>query len=72
MVPKISSLTTLFYRSLSAGKRGEVYEINGDQVAVIFDIGDSKVKELNVYAAKEQDAKPSIYWIDSMLYSTST
>ncbi|XP_042395748.1 uncharacterized protein LOC121986044 isoform X2 [Zingiber officinale] len=50
--------------SLSTGKRGEVYEINGDQVAVIFDNAESKVEELNVYVAKEEDAKPSIYWIN--------
>ncbi|THU61269.1 hypothetical protein C4D60_Mb07t21520 [Musa balbisiana] len=59
-------------RSLSTGQRGEVYEVNGDQVAVILDNTGNKVeegnsettKEQNSETTKEQDAKPSIYWID--------
>lgn len=65
----------LFSRSLSTGQRGEVYEVNGDQVAVILDNTGNKVeegnsettKEQNSETTKEQDAKPSIYWIDSMI-----
>lgn len=57
----------LFSRSLSTGQRGEVYEVNGDQVAVILDNTGNKVEEENSETTKEQDAKPSIYWIDSMI-----
>ncbi|XP_062228505.1 uncharacterized protein LOC133926536 isoform X2 [Phragmites australis] len=53
-------------RALSNGQRGEVYEINGDQVAVIFDppvenLGDGKKDEAN----KEQLDKPAVYWVDT-------
>lgn len=58
----ISSSTSLSCRSLSTGQRGEVFEINGDQVAVILDNA-----ELNIDTFEEQDAKSSIYWIDSKL-----
>ncbi|URE16016.1 hypothetical protein MUK42_01893 [Musa troglodytarum] len=51
-------------RSLSTGQRGEVYEVNGDQVAVILDNSGNKVEEGNSETTMEQDAKPSIYWID--------
>ncbi|MQL80132.1 hypothetical protein Taro_012579, partial [Colocasia esculenta] len=52
-------------RPLSSGQRGEVYEVNGDQVAVILDSIDAKTKE----AGKDEqissgDARPSIYWIN--------
>ncbi|XP_042463800.1 uncharacterized protein LOC122046910 isoform X2 [Zingiber officinale] len=46
-------------RPLSSGQRGEVFEINGDQVAVILDNA-----EPNIDTSEEPDAKPSIYWID--------
>lgn len=57
-----------FCRTLSNGQRGEVYEINGDQVAVVFDSPGNKIDDDNTNKnAKEQPAKPSIYWVDSML-----
>ena len=37
----------LCFRPLSSGQLGEVYEVNGDQIAVILDIGnDNKEDEL--------------------------
>uniref|UniRef100_A0A1D1ZG64 ATPase family AAA domain-containing protein 1 n=1 Tax=Anthurium amnicola TaxID=1678845 RepID=A0A1D1ZG64_9ARAE len=52
-------------RSLSSGQRGEVYEVNGDQVAVILD----SVENNNDEGGKDEqnswgDARPSIYWIN--------
>ncbi|XP_038983219.1 uncharacterized protein LOC120111017 isoform X2 [Phoenix dactylifera] len=53
------------HRTLSNGQRGEVYEVNGDQVAVILDRMGNKMEEENkAESINEQDAKPSIYWID--------
>jgi hypothetical protein len=57
-------------RTLSNGQRGEIYEINGDQVAVIFDPPDEKLadgpKDEANEDAEEEDAKSSVYWVDSM------
>ncbi|KAM0914311.1 hypothetical protein ACQ4PT_011520 [Festuca glaucescens] len=56
-------------RTLSNGQRGEIYEINGDQVAVIFDPPDEKLadgtKDEANEDADEQDAKSSVYWVDT-------
>ncbi|CAO1947569.1 unnamed protein product [Urochloa humidicola] len=53
-------------RTLSNGQRGEVYEINGDQVAVIFDPREEKVADGDKDEAnKEQNAKPAVYWVDA-------
>ncbi|KAF0933020.1 hypothetical protein E2562_013776 [Oryza meyeriana var. granulata] len=61
-----NSYTFVSGRTLSKGQRGEVYEINGDQVAVIFD---PLAKELhdgdNDATSKDENAKASIYWVDS-------
>ena len=55
-------------RTLSNGQRGEVYEINGDQVAVIFDPPEEVVADGNKDEAdKVQNATPAVYWVDSML-----
>ncbi|KAF7080372.1 hypothetical protein CFC21_084466 [Triticum aestivum] len=51
-------------RTLSNGQRGEVYEINGDQVAVIFDPPAEKLHDGDENS-KEENAKPSIYWVDA-------
>ncbi|KQK18892.1 uncharacterized protein LOC100838141 isoform X2 [Brachypodium distachyon] len=61
-----NAYTFISGRTLSNGQRGEVYEINGDQVAIVFDplekkLADGKQNEAN----KEQDAKPSVYWVDT-------
>ncbi|XP_078444888.1 uncharacterized protein LOC144714020 isoform X2 [Wolffia australiana] len=53
-------------RSLSSGHRGEVYEVNGDQVAVILDSIENKSGE----EGKDEQglggdaSRPSIYWIN--------
>ncbi|XP_019263207.1 PREDICTED: uncharacterized protein LOC109240968 isoform X2 [Nicotiana attenuata] len=51
-------------RSMSSGQRGEVYEVNGDQIAVIFDVIEKQTtEEEKDEKPKSQDVKPSIYWI---------
>ncbi|KAF2946965.1 uncharacterized protein [Oryza sativa Japonica Group] len=53
-------------RTLSKGQRGEVYEINGDQVAVIFDPLAEKLHDGdNDATSKEENTEASIYWVDS-------
>ncbi|KAF3327413.1 Protein MSP1 [Carex littledalei] len=49
-------------RSLSSGAKGEVYEVTGDQVAVIFDSTENKLEE----ASKSEDLKEqdTIVWVD--------
>uniref|UniRef100_A0A0E0K594 AAA+ ATPase domain-containing protein n=1 Tax=Oryza punctata TaxID=4537 RepID=A0A0E0K594_ORYPU len=50
-------------RTLSKGQRGEVYEINGDQVAVIFDpLAEKLHNGDNDATSKEENANASIYW----------
>ncbi|KAF3772240.1 MSP1 protein [Nymphaea thermarum] len=52
-------------RQLASGERGEVYEVNGDQVAVIFDDSSKKTKEGHTAEkGNVKAAKPSVYWID--------
>lgn len=54
-------------RTLSNGQRGEVYEVNGDQVAVIFDPPTEKLHGGDVdVTSKEENAKPTVYWVDGM------
>lgn len=52
-------------RPLSNGQRGEVYEVNGDRVAVILDICEKNSNE-EEEKLKEEPSKPSIYWIDGI------
>ncbi|XP_062222012.1 uncharacterized protein LOC133921230 isoform X3 [Phragmites australis] len=53
-------------RTLSNGQRGEVYEINGDQIAVIFDPPTEKSHDDDKdVTSKEENAKPTSYWVDS-------
>ncbi|TXG56898.1 hypothetical protein EZV62_018211 [Acer yangbiense] len=61
-----NAYTVIPGRPLSSGQRGEVYEVNGDRVAVILDIvGDSKVNEGEKDdKVTEQLARPPVYWID--------
>ncbi|KAJ6849300.1 uncharacterized protein M6B38_269925 [Iris pallida] len=58
-----NAYTFISGRPLSIGQRGEVYEINGDQVAIILDNIDSKTEEGNKDENKKH-ARPSIYWFD--------
>ncbi|GER56829.1 P-loop containing nucleoside triphosphatehydrolases superfamily protein [Striga asiatica] len=56
--------TVIRGRTLSSGQRGEVYEVNGDQVAVIFDIS-SKTEEVKDEKNAETATKPSICWLNA-------
>ncbi|KAL0004951.1 hypothetical protein SO802_012512, partial [Lithocarpus litseifolius] len=51
-------------RPLSNGQSGEVYEVNGDRVAVILDISEKKANDGEEEKEKES-SKPPIYWIDA-------
>ncbi|KAM3753515.1 hypothetical protein ACB098_03G099700 [Castanea mollissima] len=51
-------------RPLSNGQCGEVYEVNGDRVAVILDISEKKANDGEEEKEKES-SKPPIYWIDA-------
>ncbi|KAJ6762304.1 AAA ATPASE putative, partial [Salix koriyanagi] len=57
----------LCFKPLSSGQLGEVYEVNGDRVAVILDIGnDNKEDELEKdEKLTEHPAKALVYWIDA-------
>lgn len=57
------------FRTLSSGQRGEVYEVNGDQVAVIFDISGNLTEELKKEKSAEPTAKPSVCWLHGIYYS---
>ncbi|XP_057963442.1 uncharacterized protein LOC131154585 isoform X2 [Malania oleifera] len=52
-------------RPLSSGQRGEIYEVNGDRVAVILDINDNKANDVEKDEKHtDQAAKSSVYWIN--------
>lgn len=58
---KPESLLILYLcRTLSCGQRGEVFEVNGDQVAVIFDLTGKASKEDRML---DPAVRSSIYWI---------
>lgn len=50
-------------RPLATGQRGEIYEINGERVAVILDSTEDKTEDAKENEEPEESAKPSIYWI---------
>ncbi|XP_038898050.1 uncharacterized protein LOC120085874 isoform X2 [Benincasa hispida] len=50
-------------RPLSNGQRGEVYEVDGDRVAVILDVNDVKTDGNKDEKSSESPPKPPIYWI---------
>lgn len=52
-------------RPLCSGQRGEVYEVNGDRVAVILDIStDNRAKEEKDEKSTEESASPPVYWLN--------
>ncbi|KAK1314542.1 Katanin p60 ATPase-containing subunit A1 [Acorus calamus] len=59
----INAYTIISHRCLSRGQRGEVYEVNGSQVAVILDSTENGKEEAQEGKTTEV-IKPSIYWID--------
>ncbi|XP_023004444.1 uncharacterized protein LOC111497752 isoform X1 [Cucurbita maxima] len=50
-------------RPLSNGQRGEVYEVDGDRVAVILDMHDVKPDGDKDETSSKSASKPPIYWI---------
>ncbi|MBA0688975.1 hypothetical protein Goari_006728, partial [Gossypium aridum] len=57
--------TSIRGRPLCSGQRGEVYEVNGDRVAVILDIStDNRAKEEKDEKSTEESASPSVYWLN--------
>ena len=50
-------------RPLSNGQRGEVYEVDGDRVAVILDVNDVKPDGDTEEKSSESPPKPPIHWI---------
>lgn len=55
------------HRGLSNGQRGEVYEVNGDQVAVIFDPSIEKSHDAHEdVTSKEENGTATVYWVDCM------
>ncbi|KAG8378902.1 hypothetical protein BUALT_Bualt07G0032800 [Buddleja alternifolia] len=58
-----NAYTVIRGRTLSSGQRGEVYEVNGDQVAVIFEISGKTTKEVKDEKSAEPTVKPSICWL---------
>ncbi|XP_022763945.1 uncharacterized protein LOC111309229 isoform X1 [Durio zibethinus] len=58
--------TSIRGRPLSSGQRGEVYEVNGDRVAIILDISsDNKAKEKERDEKSAEDsASPPVCWVD--------
>ncbi|KAI7753292.1 hypothetical protein M8C21_028336, partial [Ambrosia artemisiifolia] len=50
-------------RPLATGQRGEIFEINGERVAVILDSVEDKADDSKDDEKAEQSATPSIYWI---------
>lgn len=50
-------------RPLSTGQRGEVYEVNGDRVAVILDLNENKENEGKDMRVTEEELKTPVYWV---------
>ncbi|KAH0904158.1 hypothetical protein HID58_043661 [Brassica napus] len=49
---------------LTTGQRGEIFEVNGNRVAVVFDNEGDKSSEGSEKKPKKQSQKPNIHWID--------
>ncbi|KAF5202494.1 p-loop containing nucleoside triphosphate hydrolases superfamily protein [Thalictrum thalictroides] len=60
-----NAFTKIRSRSLPNGQRGEVYEVNGDHVAVVLDCEDKKKIEAEAdKKSTDEAATSSIYWIN--------
>uniref|UniRef100_A0A1J3HT27 ATPase family AAA domain-containing protein 1 n=1 Tax=Noccaea caerulescens TaxID=107243 RepID=A0A1J3HT27_NOCCA len=59
-----SAFTLIPGRLLSKGQRGEVYEVSGSRVAVIFDCGDDKTSEGSEKKPAEQPQMLPIHWLN--------
>uniref|UniRef100_A0A9I9DTQ0 AAA+ ATPase domain-containing protein n=1 Tax=Cucumis melo TaxID=3656 RepID=A0A9I9DTQ0_CUCME len=60
-----SAYTIIRGRPLSNGQRGEVYEVDGDRVAVILDVNDVKPDGDKEEKSSESPPKPPIHWIQA-------
>ncbi|PIN15511.1 AAA+-type ATPase [Handroanthus impetiginosus] len=58
-----NAYTVIRGRTLGSGQRGEVYEVNGDQVAVVFDISGKTTEEGNDAKSGETALKPTVCWL---------
>lgn len=58
----------MYYRPLANGQRGEVYEVNGDRVAVILDISEDRENEVELESVNNDGRKPPVYWINGMFF----
>ncbi|KAL3502236.1 hypothetical protein ACH5RR_036685 [Cinchona calisaya] len=58
-----NAYTIICGRPLSSGQRGEVYEVNGDKVAVILDTDDTRTGGEKNEKCTSQTAEPSVHWI---------
>jgi hypothetical protein len=54
--------------TLNNGQRGEVYEVNGDRVAVILDSNEERANESEVENLNDDCKKRSVYWIDGTFF----
>ncbi|RVW45470.1 ATPase family AAA domain-containing protein 1-A [Vitis vinifera] len=60
-------LENYLFGPLSSGQRGEVYEVNGDRVAVILDRSEKKPNEGEEDEKLiDQAEKPSVYWMQGL------
>ncbi|KAI3812336.1 hypothetical protein L1987_17043 [Smallanthus sonchifolius] len=50
-------------RSIATGQRGEIYEIDGERIAVILDSAENKADDAKDNEKLEQSATSSIYWL---------
>ncbi|KAI3713969.1 hypothetical protein L1987_72558 [Smallanthus sonchifolius] len=50
-------------RSIATGQRGEIYEIDGERIAVILDGAENKADDAKDNEKLEQSATSSIYWL---------
>ena len=57
-------------RSLSNGQRGEVYEVEGDQVAVILDISEDNTKEGGAEKSNEH-TESRLCWIHGTTFHSN-
>ncbi|KAF3530202.1 hypothetical protein DY000_02042333 [Brassica cretica] len=52
------------HRPLTTGQRGEIFEVNGNRVAVVFDNEGDTSSEGSEKKPKKQSQKPNVHWID--------
>lgn len=54
--------------TLNNGQRGEVYDVNGDQAAVILDDNVEKANENEAENPNNDRPKASVYWINGTFF----